>query len=256
MQSVVGVFRSLDQAQQAIRRLTELGIRPEDINLLAPGDHAKAEQLPVDPTEQPGMGATMGGFMGATIGAAAGLGGGAAIASLLVPGVGPVMAIGFAATALLGLGGAAIGAKAGEAVENRDTHGLPEDEIFLYEDALRQGRTVVVVFAPDSDAADRVRAALAASGAESLDAAREQWWTGLRGTEKEHYVGGDFAQDEPRYRRGFEAAMSNRGRTFEEGRAEWRDRYAADSADACFRAGYKRGCDYRRQQQEERDRAA
>lgn len=256
MQSVVGVFRSLDQAQQAVRRLPELGVRSEDVNVLAPGDHEKVERLPVDPTEQPGMGPAFGGVVGGSIGAAAGLGGGAAIASLLVPGVGPVMAIGFAATALLGLGGAAIGAKAGEAIEERDTHGLPEDEIFLYEDALRRGRTVVVVFAPDSGAADRVRDALAASGAESLDAAREQWWIGLRDSEREHYRGGDFARDEPRYRRGFEAAVSNRGRSFEEGRPQWRARYDADATDPCFRAGYERGCAHRRQQQEDRDRAA
>ncbi len=256
MQSVVGVFRSLDQAQQAVGRLPEAGVAPEDVNLLAPGDAAPAEYLPVDATEQPGMGPAMGGVVGGTIGAAAGLSGGAAIASLLVPGVGPVMAIGFAATALLGLGGAALGARAGQAVENRDTHGLPEDEIFLYEDALRRGRTVLVVFADDSAAADRVRETLSAAGAESLDAAREQWWTGLRDAERAHYRGADFESDEPQYRRGFEAALANRGRAYEEGGSQWRARYAAAPDDLPFRAGYERGCAHLRRQQEERDRAA
>jgi hypothetical protein len=239
--------------------LPAVGIRQEDINLLVPGDREQLQRVPLETTEQPGMGPAFGGFMGGAIGAAAGLGGGAAVASLLVPGVGPVMAIGFAATALLGLGGAAVGAKAGEAVENRDTHGLPEDELFIYEDALRKNRTVVVVMAADGDAAERARSVLREAGAESLDAARQDWWVGLRDIEREHYEqgGGQFGRDEGEYRRGFEAALANRGRPLEQGSAEWRDRYAAKSEQPSFRAGYERGCAHCRDlQEQERNRAA
>jgi hypothetical protein len=245
MKSVVGVFRAVEQAKQACRKLPGEGIAEDNINLLAPGDAGQLEQVPVEASEQPGMGPALGGVVGGAIGAAAGLGGGAAVASLLVPGVGPVMAIGFAATALLGLGGAAIGAKAGDVLENRDTHGLPEDEMFIYEDALRRGRSVVVVLAADSDAAERARKVLTEAGAETLDAAREDWWLGLRDVEREHYNaggGGEFHRDEPSYRRGFEAALVNRGRALDEGSPQWRGRYSDGSDDPSFRAGYERGC--------------
>jgi len=84
----------------------------------------------------------------------------------------PVEGVGFAASSLLmalvpGLvqsnrgwtagcchsrtAGATIGAAAGNELENQPTEGLPEDEIFVYEDALRQGRSVVIVVADDKD---------------------------------------------------------------------------------------------------------
>ena len=42
-----------------------------------------------------------------------------------------------------------------------------------------------------------------------VDAAREEWWVGLRSAEKEHYraLGGNFENAELDYRRGFEAAL-------------------------------------------------
>jgi hypothetical protein len=75
--------------------------------------------------------------------------------------------------------------------------GLPEDELFIYEDALRRGRTVVVVMAND-DEADAVRGALELAGAETIDRAREMWWLGLRDVETEKYTaeGRNFDSDE------------------------------------------------------------
>ena len=63
-------------------------------------------------------------------------------------------------------------------------HGLPHDELFVYEDALRQGRTVVIAFADDDDVAERGRQIMSDSGAETVDAARESWWIGLRSAEE------------------------------------------------------------------------
>ncbi len=70
---------------------------------------------------------------------AAGLEFGAAAATVLIPGVGPVLAVGLAAAAILGIGGAVGGAAAGAALEKDSTTGLPADELFVYKDALRQG---------------------------------------------------------------------------------------------------------------------
>jgi hypothetical protein len=109
------------------------------------------------------------------------------IASLLVPGVGPVLGIGILAGTLLGAIGAVGGAAVGATLESEVFKGLPEEELFVYEDAMRKGRTVVVVMAED-DEANAVRGALELAGAESVDRAREMWWLGLRDVEKEGYA--------------------------------------------------------------------
>ena len=46
--------------------------------------------VPVADSEQPGMGAAIGSVVGGALGSAGGFGTGAALASFLVPGVGPV----------------------------------------------------------------------------------------------------------------------------------------------------------------------
>lgn len=199
MHIAIGIFVSSRDAELACRRLrTELpGTR---VRVLAGDQSARdlAAALPTEDAEQPGMGATVGGVVGGAVGAAA--------ASLLVPPVGAVAVIGLAAGALLGVGG---GAMAGGALEEALSIGLPKDELFLYEDALRQGRVVVAVFSPDVNSADAARAMLVETGAESVDAARERWWTGLRDAEEEHYdaSGHDFEEDEMLFRQGFEAAQ-------------------------------------------------
>ena len=97
------------------------------------------------------------------------------------------------------------------------TEGLPEDEIFVYEDALRKGRSVVIVLAEDAAEAKPVRQLLESEGAEAIDAARKHWWIGLRSAEQEHYgtTGRNFRDDEKFYRMGFEAALHARTRCME-----------------------------------------
>src|SRR5450759_5201932 len=121
----------------------------------------------------------VGGVVGGAVGIAAGMELGAAAAAILIPGVGPVLAVGIAAAAILGVGGVVGGAAAGSALEKDSTTGLPADELFVYKDALKQGRSVIFVEARD-DEAEKAHAVLANAGAESIDAAREEWWIGLR----------------------------------------------------------------------------
>ena len=47
------------------------------------------------------------------------------------------------------------------------------------------------------------------NGAESVDAAREKWWIGIRDAEATHYGSApeDFTAKEKTYRAGFEAAL-------------------------------------------------
>ena len=206
VQAVTGVFLSQSDAERAIQALRSSGIPEDKVALLTPGNVQKEIQsVSVDTTEQPGMGKAI----GALVGAAAGMSGGTLLVAALIPGVGPVTAAGLLGGAILAAAGAAVGASAGGAMENSVTEGLPEDEIFVYEDALRKGRSVVIALAPDGTKAASLRDVLNAQGAEAIDAARHQWWIGLRSAEREHYStsGRNFSKDERFYRLGFEAAL-------------------------------------------------
>jgi hypothetical protein len=220
-----------------------MGIVREKINILTPASSdAQIAAIPVSDTEQAGMGAAVGKVIGGSMGAAGGFGAGAALASLILPGVGPILAGGLIGAGLLGLGGAAGGSAAGEALEDTIS-GIPRDEIYVYEDALRQGKTVVVADADDERHADAVRRGFEESGAESIDAARDHWWIGLRSSEKELYTEGDFEEDEPYYRRGFEAAQSPvvRGKSYAEAQGYLTKRYEIAASNSAFRRGYERG---------------
>jgi hypothetical protein len=102
-----------------------------------------------------------------------------------------------------------------------------------------------MAFADDELIAENARAELARAGAETVDAAREEWWIGLRDAEQEHYVsqGGDFNLDEAKYRLGFEAALHPdwRGKSGEEMKANLEKKYGADCATTAFRQGAERG---------------
>jgi hypothetical protein len=255
MRAVTGVFASRADAEHAARKLASLGLSKDRITLLSPGKTTKELQaIPISETEQPGMGKALGGVVGAAVGLAGGFEISAVLAAA-VPGVGPVIAIGLAGAALLGLAGATVGVVGGGALENAMTEGLPEDELFVYEDALRRGRSVLIAFTDDEAQAEPLRRLMEAECAETVDAAREQWWIGLRRPEEEHYskLGRNFKEDEKFYRMGFEAALHARTRCKEYDQVlaemtsdleELHQRYPDSDLEEPFRRGYGRGRAY------------
>src|SRR5262245_59037596 len=247
MEPVVGIFQSCSDAERAIQQLYTLGVPNNRVGLLTPGTNPKKVEsgVPVTDAEPPGIGKALGAAVGGAIGTAGGATMGAALASLLVPGVGPVIAGGLIGAAILGTGGAATGLVAGEALEEGLDDGLPHDELFVYEDALRKGRSVVIAFAEDSNQADRVHHVLDQNGAETVDAANVSWWLGLRPAEQAYYEakGGDFKRDEVSYRQGFQAALHPecRGKLFGETRNELAQTHGEVASSEAFQHGYERG---------------
>jgi hypothetical protein len=114
------------------------------------------------------MGAAVGGAMGAAGGATLGL----AVATLAVPGVGPVLAFGMIGAALLGTFGAAAGSAVGDSVEEELGEGIPHEDLYIYKDSLRRGDSIVVAYVID-DQADRAREIIKSSGAEDIDELRK-----------------------------------------------------------------------------------
>src|SRR5215204_3766434 len=168
MQAVTGVFKSRNEAENAVSQLRKLGIPDDRIGVVAPGSSAERIEagVPVTDSEDPGMGRAMGGAAsGATLGLAA--------ASLAIPGVGPIIAFGMVGAALLGVVGAAAGSAVGDTVEEELGEGIPHEDIYLYKNALRQGHSVVIAYAADEDQSDKASEVMTNAGAEDLDTLRE-----------------------------------------------------------------------------------
>src|SRR5215217_7326931 len=155
MQAVTGVFKSQDQAENAVNQLRSLGITDKRIGIVMPGTSPERLEagVPVSDTEEPGMGRAMGAAVGGAMGAAGGATAGLAVASLAVPGIGPLLAFGMVGAALLGVVGATAGSAIGDSVEKELGEGVPHEDIYLYEDALRHGHTVLIAYADEGDQA-------------------------------------------------------------------------------------------------------
>ncbi|MFY9556955.1 MAG: hypothetical protein WAV20_23635 [Blastocatellia bacterium] len=260
MKPVIGIFNSRSEAVRASEQLQSAGVPPDRINMLTPGTSEELQAVPTTETEPPGMGEAIGAVVGGAIGAAGGLSLGAAAASFLVPGVGPVLAVGLLGAALFGTGGAVAGAIAGDSFDETLAEGLPIDEMFVYEDALRQGRSIVIVLSNDNEHANLARKVLEQSGAESIDSARDNWWLGVRDAEEEQYrgMGRDFNGAELDYRNGFEAALRPqiRGRSYDEAVNYLMTHYPENYRGESFKTGYERGISYQKELSKKRKASA
>ncbi len=195
MESLVGIFSSAGAAATTVEELLNSGMTEQSIiflsgespagvsdrysnlsggpNKLAVTDD-EVDRLPTTDAENDGMGKAMGALMGGAVGASAGLAAGAALASLVVPGVGTIFAIGLGAARRSGvLGGAAAGAKAGEATEHAMDVGVPRDDVPLYHELLRRGRSLVIANVEDEDQAKTANSVFKKQGSEDVDAARK-----------------------------------------------------------------------------------
>ncbi|MGD0468183.1 MAG: STAS domain-containing protein [Terriglobales bacterium] len=142
METAIGVFASRDHAEQAVKELRERSVPEESIVFLTRSEN-EAKTIAKE------LGAYVGGFMGG----AAGVTTGVVAATLLLPGIGTVFALGIGAAALLT--GAGAGASAGSALGSAATHEAdapqpttPEkcsDDVAFFREVLKEGRSLIVV---------------------------------------------------------------------------------------------------------------
>jgi anti-sigma B factor antagonist len=138
METAVGVFSSRDRTEEAVKQLLQRGVPEQSIVFLTRSE-SEAKTI----TRK--VGAYVGGFAGG----AAGLGAGVVAASLL-PGIGPVFALGFGAAALLGLAGAGAGATvASAAAPHSEAAPTPEEkcseDAAFFREVLKKGQSLIVV---------------------------------------------------------------------------------------------------------------
>jgi anti-sigma B factor antagonist len=148
METAIGVFASRDHAERAVRELQDKGVPEGSLSYLTRSE-SEAEKVAKE------FGTYVGGF----VGGAAGMTAGVVAASLLLPGIGTVFALGFGAAALLGAAGAGAGRGVGSAAAHDSSAPEPtpdalvsEEAAFLHE-VLAKGRSVVVVQTDSQDTA-------------------------------------------------------------------------------------------------------
>jgi hypothetical protein len=183
---------------------------------------------------------------GAVAGAITGFGGGTlggAVVLLLVPGIGPILAVG--TVVFGGLLGAMFGAAAGVAVENTFATPPTYEDILVYKHVLRHRGNLLIVQPTNETKAETAEEVFAEFGAEPLDAVRERWWHRLRRSDavaagRPH---DGFTAEEISYLWGVEAALDPRtqGQSAEEAAVSRLKSEKAAYYVEPFRHGYESG---------------
>jgi anti-sigma B factor antagonist len=140
METAIGVFTSRDHAEEAAKELLARRVPEESIVYLTRSEN-----------EAKGIAKQLGAYVGGFAGGAAGMSAGVVAASLLVPGIGTVFALGLGAAALLGLTGAGAGAAMGSSMASGSDVPQPtadqkcSEDVTFFREVLKEGRSLIVV---------------------------------------------------------------------------------------------------------------
>jgi uncharacterized membrane protein len=165
--TIVGVFSSVNDAQEAVRQLEAEGLPRTDISIVANKNAAGYDTLEKtdkasDVVADAGIGAAIGGVGGLLLSAAG---------AITVPVIGPILAAGPIAAALTGAG---IGAAAGGLVGALTESGIPEEHAKYYAEGVRRGDVLVTVKTTEWRA-DRVCDVLDRNNAVDVDERVSDW---------------------------------------------------------------------------------
>jgi len=134
--TIVGLFPDRADAEAAIQDLKDAGFTNEQIGV-AMRDAGEQQTLAADTGANAATGAATGAVSGGLVGGLLGL-----LGSLLIPGVGPVLAGGVLGSTLAGAG---IGAATGGLVGALIGLGVPEADARHFDQGFREGGTLVTV---------------------------------------------------------------------------------------------------------------
>jgi hypothetical protein len=154
--TAVGYFRDRAQADAAYTELVGHGVDRDDISIMGRGREGAKGLHHDDDHVSAGEGAATGGIAGLLIGAAA----------MLIPGIGPVVAVGPIAAGLAGaVTGAVTGAVVGGVTGALVDAGVPEEEARYYDERFRTGGILMTVRTDDARWTD-LRAIMERHGAD------------------------------------------------------------------------------------------
>ncbi|MEH1773802.1 histidine kinase [Nostoc sp.] len=149
----VGVFSNRRDVEHALHELKKVGFDMNRVSVITQdgdrGDIAGAEvsdRVGDKSDEGAKVGAATGGALGGLTGLLVGLG------TLAIPGIGPIMLAGAAATTLATtLAGAGIGAVAGSLLGALIGLGIPEERARVYDERVRRGHYLVILDGTDTE---------------------------------------------------------------------------------------------------------
>jgi hypothetical protein len=150
----IGVFYSQDEAEAALHALKKGHFDMNRVNVIAKNANQVSDSTGVDVGYDEGNNAPEGAGAGATSGAVLGGIGGLllGLGTLAIPGVGPIIVAGEAATTIATtLAGAGIGAAAGGIIGGLVGLGIPEEKAKIYSDRVSGGSYLVMVNGNDDD---------------------------------------------------------------------------------------------------------
>lgn len=140
--AVIGVFKSRAEADRAVDELVRSGYKRDQIGVVARNADGKAASVD---DGNAGEGAVIGAATGAGVAGLVSLG----VSFGVIPVIGPILAVGPLAAALISAGaGAAAAGLAGALIG----WGVPEDEAAYYESEVTAGRYVVTIQDGDNKA--------------------------------------------------------------------------------------------------------
>ncbi|AFY34685.1 general stress protein [Calothrix sp. PCC 7507] len=152
----VGVFSNRRNAEQALHELKHSGFPMDRVSVIA-RDADREDDIAGTPVQErvgdkaddgAKVGAATGGALGGLTGLLVGLG------ALAIPGIGPVMLAGAAATTLATtLAGAGIGAVAGSLIGALIGLGIPEERARVYNERVQRGDYLVIIDGTDAEIA-------------------------------------------------------------------------------------------------------
>lgn len=157
--NIYATFNDTNMAKDAMGALLDHGVAAEDMTLVLPVNEdrniAAEEERAVETKQEAETGITTtsqdDAAVGATKGAFFGFGLGsiAALAAILIPGVGLIVGGGALATALIGAAGATVaGSVAGGVVGYLKDQGVPEEQSQRFSNVYEQGGAILNVSAP------------------------------------------------------------------------------------------------------------
>jgi len=153
----VGVFANRRDAEAALHELKKSGFDMNRVSVVVQDADGNKDIAGAEVTERVGdksdEGATVGAVSGGTLGGLTGLLVG--LGTLAIPGIGPIMLAGAAATALATtLAGAGIGAIAGSLLGGLIGLGIPEERAKVYNDRVQRGQYLVILDGTDAEIAE------------------------------------------------------------------------------------------------------
>jgi len=161
-QTVFGIYLTRNDAEAAVAALQAANFSSRDVSVLLPQD-VESQSLPTQHTTKAPAAATAGAGSGAVVGGT--IGWLAGMGALVIPGIGPFLAVGPLVATLIGAGvGGAVGGAAGGLIGL----GIPQREAKIYEGRLSQGAILVAVQCSTSEQASQAKSVVAVTGAEDI----------------------------------------------------------------------------------------